>query len=622
MKNSRHGNNEEYNHKLPISKNDKPTFKIPLRLPPRHLKNSSSTSSSSTTFIHSIAYTMKQRMKMAVNKMAYKNTVPSHISSSNNNKKPSYYDDLSTSSTTTSSSSFVKPTLKNGTLLKQYLSFVENELNTTIQLDTTLNNDEDPQLPSIVTTFKKKQQQHHHQLNKSGATLIEAIIHQNDYDDIDDDEKLVLDQQEQQQQSTPRKKSKPLHSTTNQQPIHKKPDTNPHKIKKAPQKPITTSTAIIQCICTTPNEEFGAMVQCDDCASWLHLDCLALDEHALEESFRCPSCYMSLGPGQHHLTSSLTWRFAAQLKSKRLALRRKNKSLPSSSSRHHPYKRKSTSHRHQQEDSSSDEDENDLPPQPDWLMKEQVILLKKNQQQNEKMMSTITTTPTTTNNNTNNNTTTTTNNNNNDTNDNNDNKKEEDENMDSDTTETDWEISLKRISTSSSSRTRTPSLPSLSPCQTAIHSGCSSDMDSPSDEVSTPDHEDSFFYHPSSPTTTANNLIHSTATSSTCFMDNESLMWLSRLAYLESLQTSCINRQQQCFTPNASDVFLCDQKNQQQSISSLPLLLLPTLSSSSSSSSSSTTLNNTNRIDLPSNICSQDLSQFSFDEGPFWSPIH
>ncbi|KAI9305643.1 hypothetical protein BJ944DRAFT_264870 [Cunninghamella echinulata] len=397
------------------------------------------------------------------------------------------------------------------------------------------------------------------------------------------------------EQST-RRKSRSLHQSSSPPKIKSRSSSilknqHPHHHNKV---------SMIRCICTTPNEEFGAMVQCDDCASWLHLDCLALDEHALDETFRCPSCFITLGPGQHHLTSSLTWRFAAQIKSKRLASRKQKKKLSND-------KKKFYQRYHQRQDyySSSSEDESDY-QQPDWVIKEQEQELQQQKQQQQSVLK---------------------------------NKKdqEEEENIDSDTTETDWEINLKRKkleisisnnsnnnNSSSSSRT-TPSLPSLSPSQ-PIHSGCSSDLDSPS-EASTPDHEDGFFHHHS---TMTNNFIHSTATSSTCLMDNESLMWLSRLAYLESLQTSCNSHQQQCFMPNASDVFLCEQQQQQRnhhhlsssspsssSSSPLPLLLVPTLSTSSSSSSSSIT----NRSDLPSTICSQDLSQYSFDDGPFWSPI-
>lgn len=62
------------------------------------------------------------------------------------------------------------------------------------------------------------------------------------------------------------------------------------------------------------------MVQCDDCARWLHLDCLQLTEDALDETFRCPACFVSLGgEKQAKLVSSVTWRFAARQESVRRA---------------------------------------------------------------------------------------------------------------------------------------------------------------------------------------------------------------------------------------------------------------------------------------------------------------
>ncbi|RCH83008.1 hypothetical protein CU097_000862, partial [Rhizopus azygosporus] len=71
---------------------------------------------------------------------------------------------------------------------------------------------------------------------------------------------------------------------------------------------------IIQCICDTPTDEFGAMVQCDDCLSWLHVDCLDLTKQDLEQSYRCPPCCASLG-SNNQLPKSMAWRYEAQMKS-------------------------------------------------------------------------------------------------------------------------------------------------------------------------------------------------------------------------------------------------------------------------------------------------------------------
>ncbi|KAI9276320.1 hypothetical protein BY458DRAFT_506309 [Sporodiniella umbellata] len=50
---------------------------------------------------------------------------------------------------------------------------------------------------------------------------------------------------------------------------------------------------VIRCICNSPEEEFGDMVQCDSCLCWLHIDCLRLGEKELEKSFYCPPCCKS-----------------------------------------------------------------------------------------------------------------------------------------------------------------------------------------------------------------------------------------------------------------------------------------------------------------------------------------
>ncbi|KAG0049687.1 hypothetical protein BGZ83_005491 [Gryganskiella cystojenkinii] len=47
--------------------------------------------------------------------------------------------------------------------------------------------------------------------------------------------------------------------------------------------------AIIMCVCGTKDDE-GAMVQCDKCEVWLHLECLELTEEEVPDEFFCPSC--------------------------------------------------------------------------------------------------------------------------------------------------------------------------------------------------------------------------------------------------------------------------------------------------------------------------------------------
>jgi hypothetical protein len=46
---------------------------------------------------------------------------------------------------------------------------------------------------------------------------------------------------------------------------------------------------IIMCICGSKEDE-GAMVQCDKCGVWLHLECLDLAEDDVPEEYFCPTC--------------------------------------------------------------------------------------------------------------------------------------------------------------------------------------------------------------------------------------------------------------------------------------------------------------------------------------------
>lgn len=98
-------------------------------------------------------------------------------------------------------------------------------------------------------------------------------------------------------------------------------------------------SSVIRCICDEAHEEFGAMVQCDDCTLWLHLECLEMDEDSLGESFRCPFCYITLGEERHITTSPVSWRFAAYLRSERLASRYKRRSRHRRGYRKRPYDR-------------------------------------------------------------------------------------------------------------------------------------------------------------------------------------------------------------------------------------------------------------------------------------------
>ncbi|KAG2188649.1 hypothetical protein INT44_001404 [Umbelopsis vinacea] len=71
--------------------------------------------------------------------------------------------------------------------------------------------------------------------------------------------------------------------------------------------------AVTNCICAGQHgddeEESGPMVQCDTCESWLHLDCIGLDEDNLEEEYFCPRCkgdYVSPTASCHRSTGGKT----------------------------------------------------------------------------------------------------------------------------------------------------------------------------------------------------------------------------------------------------------------------------------------------------------------------------
>ncbi|CAO3587272.1 unnamed protein product [Absidia cylindrospora] len=723
-----------------VSIANKPVFKLPTTLPRNFLAlqqsltsspaptttSSSSTSSRSSVispYVLSIANTMKLRMKAAVNTMVWngnrRNTLLTSIVSPSS----------ATGTVTTTPSSLCdlqqqkqqlgqhqknvssSPMLKNGALLKQYLTFVQEETGVIMDMDL-LNSSatDDSYQPSFET------QQNH--LASSGAALVESIIHRST--SKLDAEKLsgcLPSTVSSTKPVTPqRRTSRPIKSTS--VAVALKMEEEEKRFKKSERlrlkhqrksrwTPLKTTmisnknkkehatsagsaAAVIRCICATPNEEFGSMVQCDDCACWLHLECLALNEDALDETFRCPSCSISLGPGQH-LTSAITWRFAAQLKSQRLANRhnttteavttssnkwnnkRKNISYRRGSDRKHSqgsnhplhrhYRSQQRIQHHQKEkrrrlhhsrrpilysaqgdsssssSSSSDSDDNTDEQQHHrtWMIPKMTI------------HSSIHTTMTTSTGNVlvqklNNHRSPTTSTGGNSINTyDNDTDADEDMAVDSDTTESDWESGDRyqyyhrrrscihdeedddysqdtATSTSTwasfSSINTTPSL-TLSPS----HAG--SDTDSPCEASTPPDehfgHDDSYMQvmtDNNNTTTDTEQVMLSTTATSAC-LDQESLLWLSRLAYLESLQSST---RQQCFTPHASDVFLCGEQQKgttmmigqgeedsQDHHHYSQLTRVPLLA--------------TARSDPPSAICSHDLSQFSFDAGPFWSPI-
>lgn len=100
-----------------------------------------------------------------------------------------------------------------------------------------------------------------------------------------------------------------------------------HESKKKDKKTLSKATesdddasdteewrdAVTNCICADrhddDDEESGPMVQCDKCESWLHLDCVGLDEDNLEEEYFCPRCkgdYVSPTASCHRSTGGKT----------------------------------------------------------------------------------------------------------------------------------------------------------------------------------------------------------------------------------------------------------------------------------------------------------------------------
>ncbi|KAF7723305.1 hypothetical protein EC973_002102 [Apophysomyces ossiformis] len=262
-----------------------------------------------------------------------------------------------------------RPMLRNLTLLKQYLTFVSQEAGAcidivprdgshtiSITMPTSTTNSHGPPADS-------SQQQ----VARIGANLVEAMVHGSvemetrlpsisrkshvehpspksvsrvlvdrrrpgrltrpaydqyqyeDYDIEDDEESEDMDQREnkEEDEEIDNFRRRRHHCKVQKRPTHRrKVECNRRKTQKQRQK---DKQHMIQCICDTPHEEFGSMVQCDDCFSWLHLECLDLNDEVLEETFRCPACYVALGAGKQVNISAVTWRFAAQFKSQRLA---------------------------------------------------------------------------------------------------------------------------------------------------------------------------------------------------------------------------------------------------------------------------------------------------------------
>ncbi|GJJ69435.1 hypothetical protein EMPS_01781 [Entomortierella parvispora] len=78
---------------------------------------------------------------------------------------------------------------------------------------------------------------------------------------------------------------------------------------------------VIMCVCGTKDDE-GAMVQCDKCEVWLHLECLDLTEDEVPEEYFCPTCLglptpSTGGKSFRHIPSKISRRKSRQRKDSR-----------------------------------------------------------------------------------------------------------------------------------------------------------------------------------------------------------------------------------------------------------------------------------------------------------------
>ncbi|KAI8148415.1 hypothetical protein BJV82DRAFT_592075 [Fennellomyces sp. T-0311] len=234
---------------------------------------------SNTEDVHAIAKRLKQRLSDAMSKIADV-SMPAPVAT--------------------------PPRLDNLTLLRQYLRFIQ-ESGTTVDIKPA------DGAHKIEIAVPDKQQEcvdeEKSRIARLGARLIESHVHSQSK------MSTVIDTPE---QATPYMASR--RSTDRRRRPGRPPakDKKPERIRRRSRN-VMSYTSVVKCICDTPDEEFGSMVQCDDCERWLHLDCLKMSEDAVGETFRCPLCFIAIGEETTKRVSSVTWRFAARRASERMA---------------------------------------------------------------------------------------------------------------------------------------------------------------------------------------------------------------------------------------------------------------------------------------------------------------
>ncbi|CAO3624732.1 unnamed protein product [Mucor hiemalis] len=196
-------------------------------------------------------------------------------------------------------------------LLKQYLTFVSQETNDISFNDKSIQISLSNESESITPETDIQQ------ASRLGATLIELSIHDPSMKITSKDLKRPNGASRTNRRRRPGRPPKTIQKLLYDDKLRMKTTTKRHLLNSEKKK------ESIDCICNVAHEEFGTMVQCDDCLSWLHLDCLELNEKALQETFRCPSCFIKFGANsddhENKLLSTVTWRYAAKYQSEVLA---------------------------------------------------------------------------------------------------------------------------------------------------------------------------------------------------------------------------------------------------------------------------------------------------------------
>ncbi|GAN05099.1 hypothetical protein MAM1_0082c04568 [Mucor ambiguus] len=437
--------------------------------------------------------------------------------------------------------------LRNLQLLKQYLIFVSKESTEisfkdhSIQLS--LSNADESMEPSTESAKSAR----------CGATLIESYVHEAS----NMDKELHLSRTEDgrsQSRSTSRidrkRPGRPPKSQLTHELAHEDKSESGQRIRMKRKSIHRHSSAghstnsilsahhhlkkkNIQCICSSPHEEIESMVQCDDCYRYLHLECLELNDAALTETFRCPSCFLSLGSctGKNaKLLSAITWRYAAQWKSQRLALK-------------------------SQDAANTDDEDAEEYDDDDFSSAMEIDSSPLSR----------------------------------------------------------FNFTAANAANSSSHSTSDKASVSSSTTPPPLHlhdddDGYSTDLPGPETPTDWPDvssesrfsSQDSTASEVTTPSESLSLDPFDAKEDGQLVLDPESLEILSRLAYLQSLDSV----KKELFAPNASDVFLCENSSNNSNV---------TVASPQAPRFAANV--------PPSDICSQDLSEFSFDSGPFWEPL-